>query len=87
MIRKSTIESFFEEGNPFTDLLPYFSYENGFFVLNDGSLGQVWQLTLIESETKSIVIRRVFVASMFYPCRYPYVLEYYHHHPPLFFTA
>ena len=53
MIRKSTIESFFEEGKPFTDLLPYFSYENGFFVLKDGSLGQVWQLTLIESETKS----------------------------------
>ena len=53
MIKISTIESFFEEGKPFTDLLPYFSYENGFFVLKDGSLGQVWQLTLIESETKS----------------------------------
>ena len=53
MIRKSTIESFFEEGKPFADLLPYFSYENGFFVLKDGSLGQIWQLTLLEAETKS----------------------------------
>jgi conjugal transfer ATP-binding protein TraC len=53
MIRKSTIESFFEEGKPFTELLPYFDYENGFFVLKDGSLGQIWQLTLLEAETKS----------------------------------
>ena len=53
MIKTSRIESFFEEGKPFTDLLPYFNYESGFFVLKDGSLGQVWQLTLLEAETKS----------------------------------
>ena len=53
MIKTSRIESFFEEGKPFADLLPYFNYENGFFVLKDGSLGQVWQLTLLEAETKS----------------------------------
>jgi len=53
MIKTSTIESFFEEGKTFAELLPYFDYENGFFVLNDGSLGQVWELSLIESETKS----------------------------------
>jgi len=55
MIKKQTIESFLDEGMPFTELLPYFSYENGFFVLKDGSLGQVWEVSLIESETKSSV--------------------------------
>ncbi len=53
MMKKQTIESFLEEGMSFTELLPYFSYENGFFVLKDGSLGQVWEVSLIESETKS----------------------------------
>ncbi len=53
MIKTKTIESFFEEGKSFTELLPYSSYENGFFVLKDGSLGQVWEVSLIESETKS----------------------------------
>ena len=55
MIKKQTIESFLDEGISFTELLPYFSYENGFFVLKDGSLGQVWEVSLIESETKSSV--------------------------------
>ena len=55
MIKKQTIESFLDEGMSFTELLPYFSYENGFFVLKDGSLGQVWEVSLIESETKSSV--------------------------------
>ena len=53
MIRVSTLESFLEEGKAFTDLLPYFNCENGFFVLKDGSLGQIWQLSLLEAETKS----------------------------------
>jgi conjugal transfer ATP-binding protein TraC len=55
MIKKHTLESFLDEGMSFTELLPYFSYENGFFVLKDGSLGQVWEVSLIESETKSSV--------------------------------
>lgn len=53
MIKTKTIESLFDEGMTFTELLPYSSYENGFFVLKDGSLGQVWEVSLIESETKS----------------------------------
>ena len=53
MIKRETIESLFEEGMPFTELLPYFSHQGGFFVLKDGSLGQVWEVSLIESETKS----------------------------------
>ena len=54
MMKIKTLESFFEEGMSFTELLPYFSYENGFFVLKDGSLGQIWEVSLIESETKSL---------------------------------
>ena len=42
-MKTQTIESFLEEGMPFTELLPYYGYENGFFVLKDGSLGQVWE--------------------------------------------
>lgn len=53
MMKTATLESFLDEGKPFTELLPYFGYENGFFVLKDGSLGQVWEVSLIESETKS----------------------------------
>ena len=53
MIKQQTMESLFEEGTPFTELLPYCAHENGFFVLKDGSLGQVWELSLIETETKS----------------------------------
>jgi len=53
MMKTKTIESFFDEGRSFTELLPYFSYENGFFALKDGSLGQIWEVCLIESETKS----------------------------------
>ena len=52
-MKTQTLESFLEEGMPFTELLPYFSHENGFFVLKDGSLGQAWEVPLIESETKS----------------------------------
>jgi conjugal transfer ATP-binding protein TraC len=52
-MKTATLESFLEEGKPFTELLPYFGYENGLFVLKDGSLGQVWEVSLIESETKS----------------------------------
>jgi conjugal transfer ATP-binding protein TraC len=55
MIRNATLESFLEEGKSFTELLPYSSYENGFFVLKDGSLGQIWEVSLIESETKSAI--------------------------------
>jgi len=54
MIKTQTIESLFEEGMPFTALLPYYTHENGFFVLKDGSLGQIWEVSLIESETKSL---------------------------------
>lgn len=53
MIKQQTMESLFEEGTPFTELLPYCAHENGFFVLKDGSLGRVWEVSLIESETKS----------------------------------
>jgi len=53
MIKRSTIEALFEEGLSFTELLPYCSHENGFFVLKDGSLGQIWEISLIETETKS----------------------------------
>ena len=53
MIKTKTIEGFFEEGRPFTELLPYFGYENGLFTMKDGSLGQVWEVSLIESETIS----------------------------------
>lgn len=54
MIKKETLISFLEEGRPFIDLLPYVRHENGFFVLKDGSLGQIWELSLIETETKSL---------------------------------
>ena len=57
MMKKQTLESFLDEGRSFTELLPYFSHENGFFVLKDGSLGQVWEVSLIESETK---VQRLF---------------------------
>jgi len=53
MIKRSLLESFFEEGKAFTELLPYYAHENGFFVLKDASLGQIWEVSLIESETKS----------------------------------
>lgn len=53
MIKTQTLESFFEEGRSFTDLLPYYTHENGLFVLKDGSMGQIWEISLIESETKS----------------------------------
>lgn len=53
MIKTKTIENFFEEGRSFIELLPYADYENGLFVLKDGSLGQIWEVSLIESETKS----------------------------------
>jgi conjugal transfer ATP-binding protein TraC len=53
MMKTATLESFLNEGKPFTELLAYFGYENGLFVLKDGSLGQVWEVSLIESETKS----------------------------------
>ena len=53
MIKTKTMEDFFKEGRPFTDLLPYFGYEAGVFTMKDGSLGQVWDVSLIESETKS----------------------------------
>ena len=53
MITTKTLEGFFEEGKAFVELLPYFSYENGYFVLKDGSLGQIWEISLLESETKS----------------------------------
>ena len=53
-MKTQTLESFLEEGKSFTELLPYFSHENGFFVLKDGSLGQIWEVSLIESETKSL---------------------------------
>ncbi|QAT16681.1 putative conjugative transfer protein TraC [Candidatus Velamenicoccus archaeovorus] len=53
MIKTQTLESFFEEGRSFIELLPYHTHENGFFVLKDGSLGQIWEISLIESETKS----------------------------------
>ncbi len=54
MIKRSLLESFFEEGKAFTELLPYYAHENGFFVLKDASLGQIWEVSLIESETKSL---------------------------------
>ncbi|MBI4706874.1 MAG: TraC family protein [Candidatus Omnitrophica bacterium] len=54
MMKTQSIESFLEEGKSFTELLPYYAHENGFFVLKDGSLGQVWEVSLIESETKSV---------------------------------
>ncbi len=54
MIKQQTMEALFEEGVPFMELLPYYAFENGFFVLKDGSLGQVWEVSLIETETKSL---------------------------------
>ncbi|MDP2860629.1 MAG: TraC family protein, partial [bacterium] len=53
MMKTRTFESFFEEGRSFIEILPYFSHENGFHVLKDGSLGQVWEISLLEAETKS----------------------------------
>src|SRR4030042_1849397 len=53
MMKTKTLESFLEEGKAFGELLPYFSHENGFYVLKDGSLGQIWEISLLESETKS----------------------------------
>jgi len=53
MIKTQTFTSFFDEGRSFTELLPYFSHENGVFALKDGSLGQIWDIALLESETKS----------------------------------
>lgn len=50
--KTSTMESFFREGNDFGELLPYFSYEEGVFVLKDGSLGQIWEFSLIEADAK-----------------------------------
>ena len=52
MMKTSTLESFFLEGRPFAELLPYYTHENGFFVLKDASLGQVWELSFIEAEAK-----------------------------------
>jgi conjugal transfer ATP-binding protein TraC len=53
MMKTKTLESFLEEGQAFGELLPYFSHENGLYVLKDGSLGQIWEISLLESETKS----------------------------------
>ena len=44
MIKSKTIEGFFEEGMSFSELLPYFTYQDGFFVLKDGSLGLLFLL-------------------------------------------
>jgi len=53
MIRTKTLAEFFSEGNSFLELLPYYSHENGVFALKDASLGQIWEISLIQSETKS----------------------------------
>ena len=52
MIKTQTFASFFEEGRSFTELFPYFNHENGVFTLKDGSIGQIWEISLFESETK-----------------------------------
>jgi len=51
-IKISTIESFFEEGHSFVELLPYFDYRQGDYLLTDGSMGKIWELGLIEVELK-----------------------------------
>ena len=58
-VKIAQLESFFNEGNSFVDLLPYFDYQpfssaarGGAYVLSDGSFGQVWELSMIESELR-----------------------------------
>jgi len=53
MIRRKTLADFLNEGNSFLNLLPYHSHDNGVFILKDASLGQIWEISLIQSETKS----------------------------------
>ncbi len=52
MMRTKTLAEFFNEGNYFFELLPYYSHENGVFTLKDGSLGQIWEISQIQSEAK-----------------------------------
>ncbi len=52
-IKTQHIEKIFEEGYCFSDLLPYIeSDENNVFILSDGSMGKVWQISSYETEGK-----------------------------------
>ena len=52
-IKTETIENLYKEGMPFGDLLPYFVHEEGVFALKDGSIGQIWEFNLVETEVKN----------------------------------
>mgnify|MGYP001571009502 FL=1 len=52
-IKTVEIENLYKEGLPFGDLLPYFVHEEGVFALKDGSIGQIWEFNLVETEVKN----------------------------------
>lgn len=49
-LKNTAVQQLFDEGYGFPDLLPYIEYEDGFFVLADGSWGVVWRLKPYETE-------------------------------------
>ncbi len=48
------LESFFNEGYAFSDLLPYMEYTDDIFLLSDGSLGRIWKVSTLPIEGKSM---------------------------------
>ena len=51
-LKTEQIQAVFDEGYSFVDLLPYVEYKDGVFILSDGSLGKVWEISLYETEGK-----------------------------------
>lgn len=49
-----TFEELFKQGSSFTDLLPYYTWEDGNFIMADGSLGLAWEIEPVSADLKSI---------------------------------
>jgi len=49
-VKTAEMEKLFDEGKSFIDLLPYLEFKDGVFIQLDGSLGRIWELSLLESE-------------------------------------
>jgi hypothetical protein len=53
-IKTQQLEKIFDEGYCLVDLLPYIEYNQGVFVLSDGSLGKVWKIQMFETEGRDL---------------------------------
>lgn len=53
MLKRSTIESAFQEGESLVNWLPYWSCEDGVFFQMDGSMGSIWEVGQIPVDLNS----------------------------------